>query len=150
LKQKFFTLLYSSSTWVCVAVPFNVQEAFGTKGRMAVKGTLNGLEFRSSLFPNGDGTHFMMINKTMQKSTGLKVGDTAKIEIEEDTETRTLKVPEDVSATLHSQPEVEKTFKRYSYSVQKEWLNWIEEAKQPKTRKRRIEKVVQELMGKTP
>jgi len=92
----------------------------------------------------------MLINKTMQKSTGLRVGDTATFEIEEDTEARTLKIPEDISAAFHSQPLAEKSFEKYSYSHKKEWLNWIGEAKKPKTRKRRIEKVVQDLLEKTP
>jgi len=140
--------VYASSTWVCIATPFNVKEPFGTQGRTAVKGTLSGSEFRSSLFPCGDGTHFMMVKKTMQKNTGLRAGDLANFEIERDAEPRTLKVPEDVSAALQSHPVAGRTFETDSHSDQKEWLDWIAKTKKAETHIRRIEKVVPELVEK--
>jgi hypothetical protein len=149
VKQKFSARLYTSSNWVCVAVPFDVQKTFGVKGRVAIRGTMNGFEFRSSFFPNGDGTHFMLVNKTMQKSTELKAGDFAEIEIDQDTEPRTLEIPDDVSAALKTQPLTKNRFEKYFYSHQKEWLGWISEAKKPETRKRRIEKAIQTLMEKS-
>jgi len=39
----------------------DVQETFGTKGRVPVKGTINGYPFRSSLMPMG-GCHMMPVN----------------------------------------------------------------------------------------
>lgn len=33
--------------WTYLAVPFNVEKVFGSKARVAVKGTLNGFAFRS-------------------------------------------------------------------------------------------------------
>ena len=91
----------------------------------------------------------MLVNKTMQKNTGLKAEDLAKIEIESDTEPRTLKVPEDLQESLKSQPLAEKAFAKYSYSHQKEWLDWIGDARKPETRRRRIEIVIQKLMEKS-
>lgn len=36
-----------------VAVPFDVPAAFGSRARVAVRGTINGFAFRSSIFPYG-------------------------------------------------------------------------------------------------
>jgi Domain of unknown function (DUF1905) len=42
--------------WTFFEVPFSVEEAFGSKARIAVSGTMNGFAFQNSLMPNGDGT----------------------------------------------------------------------------------------------
>jgi hypothetical protein len=52
-----------NGAWTFMTVPFNVEEVFGSKARVAVAGTINGFPFHSSLMPNGDGTHCMMVNK---------------------------------------------------------------------------------------
>jgi hypothetical protein len=41
-----------------VSPPIDVRETFGTRGRVPVKGTINGYPFRSSLMPMG-GCHMM-------------------------------------------------------------------------------------------
>jgi hypothetical protein len=46
-----------NGAWVVLTPPFSVEEAFGSRARVAVRGTMNGFAFRTSLFPAGDGTH---------------------------------------------------------------------------------------------
>lgn len=36
-----------------LSAPFDVEETFGTKARVPVRGTINGFPFRSSLMPMG-------------------------------------------------------------------------------------------------
>jgi hypothetical protein len=43
-----------------VVAPFDVQEVFGTRARVPVRGTLNGVAYRSSLMPMG-GCHRMVV-----------------------------------------------------------------------------------------
>jgi hypothetical protein len=40
---------------------------WGLRGQIKVKGEINGFAFRTSLFPRRDGSHFLLINKRMQK-----------------------------------------------------------------------------------
>ena len=49
-----------SAAWL--DAPFDVQESFGTKARMPLRGTNNGFAFRTSLLPMG-GCHGMAVNK---------------------------------------------------------------------------------------
>jgi Domain of unknown function (DUF1905) len=55
--------------------PLDVIEAFGTKARVPVRGTINGFAFRSSLMPMG-GCHFMVVNKSIRegKRQGRRCG----------------------------------------------------------------------------
>src|SRR5262249_54808556 len=52
--------------WVIIHVPFDIGKAWGVRGQLRVKGEINGFAFRTSLFPDGDGGHYMCVNKTMQ------------------------------------------------------------------------------------
>ncbi len=127
--------------WTFLNVPFNVQETFGIKGRVSVKGTVNGTPFRSSLMPHGDGSHFLVVNKDIQRVAKAGPGDTVCVELELDTTRRTVDVPEDLASAL-SGGEVQTNFDKMSYSHKKEYVDWIESAKKSETRARRIEKAV--------
>lgn len=52
--------------------PFDVPATFGTRARVAVRGTINGYPFRSSLMPMGE-EYCMAVNKTMRKGAKWKV-----------------------------------------------------------------------------
>lgn len=68
--QTFTTTLIGrgpSGAWTHMDVPFSVEEAFGTRARVAVRGTINGFPFRSSLMPRGKGVFYMAINREMQE-----------------------------------------------------------------------------------
>jgi hypothetical protein len=55
-----------NGAWTFLAVPFDVAATFGSRARVAVRGTINGAPFRNSLLPNGDGTHSMPVNKDLR------------------------------------------------------------------------------------
>lgn len=129
-------------TWSYVRIPFSVQETFGAKGRVPVKGTVNGAPFRSSLMPQGDGSHFLVVNKTLQKAANATQGDVIPVVVERDTAPRILEVPEDLSQALNARSEASECFARMPYSHQKEYVEWISSAKRPETRIRRIEHAV--------
>ncbi len=132
-------------SWTCVRIPFNVEKTFGSRARVAVKGTLNGFSFRSSIFPMGDGTHFMMVNKAMQRGASVGPGEAARFSIERDTEPRTVEVPADLTRSLAERPEAGWRFEEMPYSHKKEYVEWIESAKRAETRARRIERALDML-----
>ena len=65
--------------------PFDVVAAFERKGRVPVKGTINGFPFRSSPMNMGDG-HTMVVNARLRAGAKCKAGDTVAVlmEIEAD------------------------------------------------------------------
>jgi hypothetical protein len=137
--------------WTSLPIPFDVDKVFGTKARVAVHGTMNGFSFRTSLLPNGDGTHDMPVNKEMQKGAQAGAEDTVTVVMKLDDQPRTVAVPDDLQAALQKNAKAEKAFAAHPYSKRKEFADWITEAKKPETRARRVEKAVELLVaGKTP
>jgi hypothetical protein len=57
---------HTALKWVVVKVPFDVDKAWPERNRLRVKGTINGFEFRTSLFGLAVGGHVLLVNKQMQ------------------------------------------------------------------------------------
>ena len=88
----------------------------------------------------------MFVNKDMQRGAEVGVGDRVEVTLEVDTSPRILKVPEDFNKILLEHPKAREAFESLPYSHKKEYVDWIEEAKKPQTRARRIEQTLGKLM----
>ncbi|MBI2924132.1 MAG: DUF1905 domain-containing protein [Verrucomicrobia bacterium] len=149
MKRTFQTQLRTggeTGAWTVLLIPFKVAEVFGFEGRVPVKSTTNGFAFRTSISPQGDGTHCMMVNKAMQAGAKVKAGETVVVEMEPDIEPRVVPVPDDLKRPLARHAEAKAAFAKLSYSHRKEYVDWITEAKKLETRAARIEKTVQRLI----
>ena len=136
-----------NGAWVFLPVPFNVSEVFGSKARVAVRGTLDGASFRNSLLPNGDGTHSMPVNRQLMESANAAVGKTVDVVMVADTEPRTVCVPEDLEVALRSSRAAALAFDQLAYSYRKDYVDWIVGAKKTDTRERRIRKCIEMLVA---
>jgi uncharacterized protein DUF1905/bacteriocin resistance YdeI/OmpD-like protein len=131
-----------------ITIPFDVKEAFGTRARVPVRGTINGFSFRSSIFPMGGGQHYMVVNKEMRAGAGVSGGDTITVMMERDDEPRTITVPDDFARALKKNKTALSAWEKLSYSHHKEYVKAIEEAKKPETRQRRVDKAIEQLAGR--
>ena len=62
--------------------------------------------------------------------------------LQEDLAPRIVEVPADFKKLLNKEKTVKAFFEQLSYSHQREYVNWIIEAKKPETRTRRILKAI--------
>jgi hypothetical protein len=126
-----------------VVLPAEVAAAMGGRARIPVAGTINGIAFRGSTMPLGDGRHCVGFRKdTREEAGGIDVGETVAIEIRRDDAPRTVDLPEDLAAALAAEPGLRDAFDAMSYTHRREWVEAVEEAKRPETRARRIAKAV--------
>jgi hypothetical protein len=131
---------------VCaIDIPFDVEKTYGARGRVPVRGTLNGAPFRSSLFRMGGDCHFMVVNRQMREASGVSGGETVPVTMERDTEPRVITPPADFARALKGNKEAQSLWDKLSYTHQREHVEHIEDAKRPETRQRRIEKSIQLL-----
>ena len=150
MTQKFTARLQrvqGTGTWTYLTVPFRVEEVFGTRSRVAVKGTVEGEQFRGSLMPHGDGKHFLVVNKEIRKAIGKEAGEKVRVRLERDTAPRLVEVPRDFQRALNKHKPARTAFDRLSYSHRKEYVVWIEGAKKAETKNRRIAKAIEKLLA---
>jgi Domain of unknown function (DUF1905)/Bacteriocin-protection, YdeI or OmpD-Associated len=130
-----------------VEVPFDVEEAFGSK-RPKVKATIDGIPYRGTLVRMGTECHLLLILKSIREQAGKTFGDEVKITVELDTEPRVVAIPKDLAGALKKDREAKIRFGKLSYTHQKEYVTWIEEAKKDETRQRRLAKTIVMLKAK--
>lgn len=91
------------------------------------------------------GRYFLPLNRQNREAAGVAAGERIAVELEPDTEERTVDVPDELRAALDTDAEARAAFDSLSYSHRKECAEWITEAKRDETRRRRIEKTLERL-----
>jgi hypothetical protein len=62
-----------------VFFPFDMQESFGTGGKVLVEGTIDGVPYSGKLFKYGFPQHIMGVLKSLRSRIAKGPGDTVKI-----------------------------------------------------------------------
>ena len=121
--------------------PFDVPTIFGTRARVPVRGTVNGVAFRNSLCNMGDG-HFMVVNREMREAGKCAAGDVVDVVMERDSAPRTVTVPPYLKKIIACDRKAQQTWDSLAFTHKKEWVNTIADAKKEETRQRRIDKMM--------
>jgi len=133
-----------------VEVPFDVEAAFGSK-RPRVKALIEGVPYRGLLVRMGGPNHMLIILKGIREQIGKTFGDEVKVIVEPDTEERVIEIPKDLMTELKKDKVAKAFFDQLSYTHQKEYVRWVEEAKKDETRQNRIVKTIERLkQGRKP
>lgn len=146
-KQTFETVLvkHENLDATGIQIPFDVEAVFGAK-RVPVKAEINGAEYRGSTARMG-GKYMLGVPKEFRTRAGIAAGDHIVVTLEKDTAERMVEIPADLAAALEESG-ISKVFDALSYTLRKEHVRSIEDAKTPETRTRRIEKTIVLLTAK--
>lgn len=114
-------------------------------GTTKVEGTINDHPFRAALEPSARGGHWLRVNKAMRVGAGADAGDTVKLAILGPEPEPT--VPADLRAPLAASRQATTLWKDLTSSGRRDWIRWIESAKTPQTRARRVTRTVEQLFS---
>jgi uncharacterized protein YdeI (YjbR/CyaY-like superfamily) len=93
------------------------------------------------------GAHPILgVLKDIRQQMGKSVGDLVTVTVETDASERTVTVPDDLVGVLGARG-VLTAFAALSYSQRREYVMWIEGAKRPETRERRLAQTAARLRG---
>jgi hypothetical protein len=138
MRAKHFTVNLErvQKTATMFRIPFDLEDAFG-RPRPPVKVTIRDHTWRTT--PGVyDRVGYVVVNRAVKAATGVDAPDRVRVTMELDTEPRRVRVPRDLRAALAEDLAASAAFKRMSFTHRREYVDWVEEAKRPETRARRI------------
>ncbi|HEY5748611.1 MAG TPA: YdeI/OmpD-associated family protein [Chryseolinea sp.] len=145
-KAKFkTTLLTAGKTATGIKIPPEIVEGLGAGKKPAVKVTINGFTYRSTVaVMNGD---FMVgVSAENREGAGVKGGDKIEVLLELDAEPRVVEVPKEFQKALNANTKAKQNFEKLSNSNKKRYVIPINDAKTDETRQRRITASIEALL----
>jgi uncharacterized protein YdeI (YjbR/CyaY-like superfamily) len=96
------------------------------------------------------GIGYVVVNRNVKKATGVDAGERVRVAMELDAQPRTVRVPADLRGALAGDPEAQAAFRKMSYTHRREYVDWVQEAKRPETRARRVAGTVERVRKALP
>jgi uncharacterized protein YdeI (YjbR/CyaY-like superfamily) len=147
--QRFRVLLETAGSgprFVIARLPFLPQKVWKNRPGKRVKGTINGLAFRATLFGSAAKGYGLVVNKTLQKSAHAYAGKMVDFVLEPDLEQPTVTVPPELAKVMKQDRELGRWFQTLSPGMRKYYCDSVCQPKSPDARLRRAEKFAECMM----
>ena len=131
---------------VYVLFPYDVKKEFG-KARVPIRCTIDGEAYRGTMVKYGEPQHMILVLKAIREKIGKGAGDKVDIWLVEDTEERTVDVPQPMLAALKKH-KLDAAFNKLSYTHRREWVKAYADAKRDETKQKRVDDLIKALSTK--
>ena len=128
----------SRGSWTFLTLPKNASAKLPSRSMASVEGTINGFPFRATLEPDGQGSHWLRVDRKLREAAGADAGDVVMLEIAPVGEEPEPKVPADLRKALAAAPQARASWSDITPIARRDWIHWITSAKQLETRARRV------------
>jgi len=125
-------------SWTFLTLPKEASAKLPSRGQTTVEGTLNGRPLRAMLEPDGQGGHWLKVDRKIREAAGAEAGDVVRLEIAPVAEEPEPRVPADLRKALAAAPKARELWSDITPIARRDWIHWIVAAKQAETRARRI------------
>jgi Bacteriocin-protection, YdeI or OmpD-Associated/Domain of unknown function (DUF1905) len=123
-----------------VRLPEHASTALPSRGQVAARGTINGVEIRTVVEPDGRFGHWIKVPDDVLEVARLRPGETASVELQVTKDWPEPALPEDLAAALDAAPqEIHDLWKGITPMARWEWVRWVNATRNPDTRRRRVE-----------
>ena len=128
-------------SWTFLTLPKEASAKLPSRGMTSVEGTLNGLAFRATLEPDGQGGHWLKVDRKMRKEAVAEAGGVVTLEIAPVAEEPEPRVPADLRKALAAAPKkAREVWSDITPVARRDWIQWITSGKRAETRALRIDK----------
>jgi hypothetical protein len=126
-------------SWTFLALPNEASAKLPSRSMTSVEGTFNGFAFQATLEPDGQGGHWLKVDRKLREAAGAAAGDIVMLEIAPMAHEPEPKAPADLRKALAAAPSgVRQTWSDITPIARRDWIQWIVSAKRAETRARRI------------
>lgn len=126
-------------TWSFLVLPKAASGKLPTRSMTSVEGTLGGAPFAATLEPDGEGGHWLKVDRALREAAGAEPGDEVSLEIRPAATEPEPEVPADLRKALAATPEAKAVWDEITAVARRDWIHWVTSGKKAETRVRRIE-----------
>jgi len=147
----FETKLVTINGWTILHLPADASAKLPSRGMIMVKGTMNGIPFKTLLEPDGvyasdkKPSHWFRPDKKLLHEAHAKAGDTVQVSLEATKEWIEPDIPEDMKKALASSPKAYKLWKQTTPLAHWDWVRWVRAVKTAETRQKHLEVMLDKL-----
>src|SRR5271163_4560818 len=87
-------------SWTFLILPKEASATLPSRSMTSVAGTFNGLAFQATLEPDGQGGHWLKVDRKLREAAGAEAGDVVSLEIAPAAEEPEPTVPADLGKAL--------------------------------------------------
>ena len=134
-----------SGSWSFLVLPKTASAKLPSRSVEAIEGTINGFPFYAMLQPDGQKGHWLKVDRKLREGASAADGDVVALEIGPTDREPT--VPADLRVALAAAPKATAVWRKITVLARRDWIHWIDSAKQAETRARRIKNACSMLAG---
>lgn len=127
-----------NATWTFLLLPRSASARLPSRGQVAVEGALAGHPFQAVLEPDGEGGHWLKVERKLREAAGVRAGDMVAVMLRPAAEEPEPRVPPDLRRALALHPQARVTWQGLTPAARRDWIHWITSGRKAETRPRRI------------
>lgn len=128
-----------NAAWNFLLLPAAASAKLPTRSMVTVEGRLADQPFVATLQPDGNGSHWLKVDKALRENAGVAAGDTVTLDIAPVAKEPEAKVPADLKRALSANPDALATWADITAVARRDWIHWVTSGKKAETRVKRIE-----------
>lgn len=126
-------------TWTFLNLPSEISKQMPSRGQVSVEGALNGHPFTAVLEPDGQGGHWLKVDRKLCAAAGAAAGDVVSLEIAPAAEEPEPVVPPDMREALAAaSARAREVWSDITSAARRDFIHWVTSPKRPETRVKRI------------
>lgn len=126
------------AAWTFLVLPAEASAKLPARSQVTVDGTIEGHSFQATLDPDGQGSHWLKVDKALREAAGARAGSMVALEIAPIAVEPEPKVPPDVRQALSAHPAAKAQWGTLTPVARRDWIHWITSGKKAETRVKRI------------
>ncbi|MEK6642310.1 MAG: YdeI/OmpD-associated family protein [Planctomycetota bacterium] len=128
-----------ADSWTFLTLPKEASSKLPSRGQVTVEGTFNGRPFPATLEPDGQGGHWLKVDRKLREAAGAEPGDVVTLEISPVAEEPEPKVPADLRKALAAATtKAREVWLDITPAARRDYIHWITSGKKAETRVKRI------------
>jgi hypothetical protein len=129
-----------AASWLFLTLPQEASRKLPARAQVTVEGTLNGAPLLATLDPDGQGGHWLKVDRKMSAAARAEAGDIVTLEVAPVKEEPEPKVPPDLRKALAAAPKARAVWSDITPAARRDFIHWISSGKRAETRVLRIDK----------